>query len=334
MMWQPSVGIFVCGLVLQYIWCHHENGSIAIFIMFRTKLITNTSTYLKKYFLQARAAEKRRPAIDDVDCFLACDSTALSVGELDSKPIGTCAVFKYQDGYRHGGAYFIEHNYRKYGYGTQLLFETIRKSEPITNFSAYAPLRMVETYKKSLGIQILHVCEIHDINSITALKNLQGISMDASYHVKQVPDVDFETLCNYDKFTFGYNRQPFLYKWLYSPASLSCVALNNQGFIVGYVVARESVVPNEGYKIGPLFCENINIAQVLLQSVFKQINEQGTSTSNSVHISCPVDRDPQVRQLLKILDSSHVQTLPFMANNDYLKGRIDKWFAITSFETG
>jgi hypothetical protein len=41
-----------------------------------------------------------------------------------------------------------------------------------------------------------------------------------------------------------------------------------------------------------------------------------------------------VRQLLKILDSSHVQTIPFMANNDHLKGRIDKWFAITSFETG
>jgi GNAT superfamily N-acetyltransferase len=301
--------------------------------MFRTKLITNTSTYLKKYFLQSRAAEKSRPAIDEVDCFLACDST-LFVGELDSKPIGTCAVFKYQDGYRHGAAYFIEHNYRKYGYGTQLLIETIRKSEPITNFSVYASLHMVETYKKSLGIQILHGCETHDINSITALKNLQGISMDTSYHVKQVSDVDFETLCNYDMFTFGYNRQQFLYKWLYSPASHSCVALNNQGFIVGYVVVRESVVPNEGYKIGPLFCENINIAQVLLQSVFKQINEQGTSTSNSVHISCPVDRDPQVRQLLKILDSSHVQTFPFMANNDNLKGRIDKWFAMTSFETG
>jgi hypothetical protein len=132
---------------------------------------------------------------------------------------------------------------------------------------------MVETCKKSFGIQILHGCETHDINSITALKNLQGISMDTSYHVKQVSDVDFETLCNYDMFTFGYNRQQFLYKWLYSPASHSCVALNNQGFIVGYVVVRESIVPNEGYKIGPLFCENINIALFSNQYLNKSTNK-------------------------------------------------------------
>jgi hypothetical protein len=71
--------------------------------MFCIERITQASTYLKQYFLQTRVKEMR-PTIDDVECFLALDSTALYAGMLDGKPIGVIAVFKYENGYRHVGA--------------------------------------------------------------------------------------------------------------------------------------------------------------------------------------------------------------------------------------
>ena len=72
--------------------------------MFRVIRITAMSTHLKNYFLQTRLADAvldaDPPAFDDVECCLACDSTAFY---LDGKPIGTICVFRYDHGYRHTG---------------------------------------------------------------------------------------------------------------------------------------------------------------------------------------------------------------------------------------
>jgi hypothetical protein len=251
---------------------------------------------------------------------------------------GVIAVFKYENGYRHVGALYIEDKYRKCGYGSQLSLRALKMSEPIENLSLYTlPMSYkIEMYKKYYGVHeiLYNSVEVHTLNSATALRKLQGISMDATYHVKQVSNVDFESLLNYDKLTFGYDRKQFLYKWLYSPASRSFVALNNEGSVVGYVVAREIMVPDEGYKIGPWFCEDIDVGKVLIRAVLQQINEQGRSTSNSARMACPVGRNPQVHNLLSMLNSDYVLTAVFMSRNGDLKGRVDKWFAVTSVVCG
>ena len=303
--------------------------------MFCIKMITEqSSTHLKKYFLQTRVRVGDRPAIDDIDCFLACDSTALYAGELDGKPIGVASVFKYEDGYRHGGGYYTENEYRKSGYGLQLFNHVVEKSKPIRYISAYVPsLEIVELYKKYFGSgEILYSVESHDLNITTASRKLQGMSMDGTYHVKQVSNVDFETLFNYDKLIFGYNRKQFLYKWLYSPESHSCVVLNNEGCVLGYVVARKSMVSGGCYKIGPLFCQDIDVGKVLIQSVLQEINKEGTT--NSVLICCPIGKNPQVKELLTFLDSTIITKHSFMSTNDEPRGCVDKWFAVTSLFCG
>ena len=301
--------------------------------MFRIRRITATSTYLKNYFLQTRGAEP--PAFDDVDCYLACDSTALYVGELDEKPVGVVGVFKYEDSYRHCGGFYIEEKYRHYGYAFQLSNYVFNRAEPMSNLSAYAQSVNIEKYKKYYGWkEILYTVEIHRINSVTASKNLQALSKDSSCNIKEVSDVDFEDIFQYDKCTFGYDRKQFLYKWLYSPASHSFVALNNEGSIVGYIVARKAMAPKAkgDYVIRPLYCEDINIGKDLLQSVLEHINKQD---SPSLVQSCfPMNQDPRVRELLNILNGDYVESVVLMARNVNRKGRIDKWFSPTSYICG
>ena len=299
--------------------------------MFRIKMITETSAHLKKYFLQTRIhLVGDRPAIDDIDCFLAFDSKVLCVGELDGKPIGVASVFKYDDGYRHGGGYYIEKEYRRHGYGIQLFNHVVEESKPIANISCYihSP-KIAELYKKYFGsAEIFFSVETHDINSVIALNKLQGISRDSRCHIKKASDVDFETLFNYDKLIFGYNCKKFLYRWLFSPASHSCVALNNDGSVVGYIVLRKSMVPDKGYKIGPLFCENIDVGKDLIQSVLETISKD--DTSSSILIRCPIDKNPHVRELLTFLHGTMVDEYTFLSTNGQPKGCIDKWFAVTS----
>ena len=303
--------------------------------MFRIKMITETSAHLKKYFLQTRIhLVGDRPAIDDIDCFLAFDSKVLCVGELDGKPIGVASVFKYDDGYRHGGGYYIEKEYRRHGYGIQLFNHVVEESKPIANISCYihSP-KIAELYKKYFGsAEIFFSVETHDINSVIALNKLQGISRDSRCHIKKASDVDFETLFNYDKLIFGYNCKKFLYRWLFSPASHSCVALNNDGPVVGYIVLRKSMVPDKGYKIGPLFCENIDVGKDLIQSVLETISKD--DTSSSILIRCPIDKNPHVRELLTFLHGTMVDEYTFLSTNGQPKGCTDKWFAVTSIFCG
>lgn len=299
--------------------------------MFRIKRITETSAYLKNYMLQTRTRAKRRPSFDEIDCYLACDPTALYAGELNDRPIGIACIFKYGDGYCHGGGAYVEENYRKSQYGMKILGHVVKKSEPISNLTTYARTsKMSKLFKKYLGnVDFLYSAETHNLKSTTAFTKLQEISQDTSlYYVKKVVDVNFETLVNYDKLTFGYNRKQFLYKWLYSTASHACVALNSKGAVAGYIVARESVVPNEGYRIGPLYCEDISIAHALLKPVLQQINKQGSS--NSIQICCPIGKNPQVEELLKALGSEYVYKHSFIATNGLPRGRREHWFAITS----
>ena len=303
--------------------------------MFRIKRIPTSSTYLKNYFLQTRIADGiDPPAFDDADCYLACDSTALHVGEFDGKPIGVVTMFKYEDGYRHSGGLYIEEKNRKFNYGSQLYRGACKRAEPIANISGYVDALNIEKYKKLNGFnEILYYAETHSINSVTALKNLKEFCKYSSCHIKQASDVDFEDLFHYDKRTFGYERKQFLHKWLYSPASHSFVALNDEKSVVGYAVARKLMTPHDSYAIRPLYCEDINIGKDLLQSLLEHISNQDTSPS-LVEACFPINRDTQVRELLNILDSNYLYPVVLMARNADRKGRIDKWFSPTSYICG
>ena len=302
--------------------------------MFRIKLVTETSTHLKDYFLHLRAKMKNRPAVDEIDCLLAFDPTSLYVGELDDKPIGTACVFKYDNGDCNGGGYYVEKEYRKCGYGLQLYNHVVNQSKPFINMLGHVgSLQVFEMYKKYFGSgEILHSTELHDINSITALKKLQEMNKHTSYHIKQLTEIDFENLFSYDKDIFGHDRKQFLHKWLYSPASIFRVAFNTEGSIIGYAVARESIIPQEGYKIGPLFCEDIDVGKALLQPIFEEINKKGLSSS--VHFWCPIERNPQVKELLTFLDSTFIEKHLFLSTNGPPKGCVDKWFAVASLLCG
>jgi ribosomal-protein-alanine N-acetyltransferase len=304
--------------------------------MFRIKRITETSSHLKKYLLQIRIDfTGDRPSFDDIDCFLSIDSGVMCVGELDGKPIGVASVFKYEEGYRHGGGYYMEKEYRKHGYGIQLFNHVVEKSKPIVNISSYinSP-EIIEMYRKYFGGgEILFSVNTYALNLGTALKKLQEFPSDAKYcQVKPASEVNFETLFRYDKHTFGYSRKQFLYKWLYSPASHSRVALDGDGSVLGYIVLRKSMVPNEGYKIGPLFCENIDVGKDLTRSVLEGISEEGTPSS--ILIRSPIDKNPQVKELLTLLDGTNVDKHTFLSTNGQPKGCHDKWFAVTSIFCG
>ena len=303
--------------------------------MFRIRMITKSSTYLKDYILHTRAKRNRLPAIDDVDCWQALDPTSLYAAEIDGKTIGTAFVFKYEGGYRITEGLYMDEKYQSRGFGLQLIREVLRRAEPTSNLSAYTSPHLVEISKKNLGLRdIPYTAERRQFDILIALEKLRSIAMNASHEIKEVSEVNFEALVNYDKVTFGYDRRQFLYKWLFSPVSQSLVAFDNEGSVVGYVVARECFVPDQGYTITPLYCEDIDVGLSLLRSVLERIKERGTSTSNLAYMHSPVGRNPQQNELLQFIESNCYAEFIFLTTNGQPNGRVEKWFSSTSFVCG
>ena len=163
---------------------------------------------------------------------------------------------------------------------------------------------------------------------------MQAISDNSGSVVKPLNEINVQDLYNYDSFVFGYKREKFLEIWLNTPGSHVRVAVNREGSIVGYVAVRVAFIQDEGYKIGPLFCENIEIAMVLLKGVFEEILQCGVSSSHSVIADCPVGRNSRARELMKIVDAEYLAKFEFMTTNGLPRGRFDDCFVITGLLCG
>ena len=295
--------------------------------MFRTRLIT--SSLLRHFYQLTLAREGWRPCFGDIDCYLQLDPTGVYVGELNNKPIATHTAIKYADGYRHHGSIIVKEEYQKLGYGFNLVDACLANSAPFKNMSSYLIPELAAKVEKRYGLISRWPVGIYDLNISKALDKLREYNSD-SCEVKHINDINMQDVCDYDTNVFGYNRIKFLEKWLNTPGAHVRVAVDKEGSIVGYVVVRLAFFQDEGYKLGPLFCENIEVGKALLKGVFEDVRECGLSTSNSVILDSPIGKNPDAKELMQLVDGKYLGHIEFMTTNGLPKGRFNQWFAITS----
>ena len=133
----------------------------------------------------------------------------------------------------------------------------------------------------------------------------------------------------YDTTVFGFERHAFLSKWLRVTGSHARVAINTEGSIVGYKVARPTFVKEEGYRIGPLFADSEAIAEKLLKAVFEALL-QGESAA-VVCVDAPTEKAGKLCERLQGKILFHVV---YMIMNDLPDACFDKWFGYTAVELG
>ncbi|KAK3740253.1 hypothetical protein QZH41_006109 [Actinostola sp. cb2023] len=295
--------------------------------MFRIQQVTSTSTFLKSYFLNALTQLEWRPGEEDVECFLSCDPTGLYVGEINGKPIGTVSILKYGEGYCHFDGYIVEKEYRKQGFGRQLFDTALKKSAPVKNLSLYAVPEMVAKYEASLGAVRQWSAVEYEISLPKAIHALQNSPVRHVVEIKRTNEVDLQALYDYDTSVFGYKRHPFVNKWLHAKGAHARVAID-RGVVVGYIAVRPAFNREEGYRVGPLFSNSMEVAKSLLQATFEEIREQGISSSESVFIECP-EINKEAKELITLLKGRSVTTFEYMTTNGLPRGHFNHWYAIT-----
>ena len=236
--------------------------------LFTVRRLTTGDEVLVRVAVQWSSEGFKQGALDHAS-FFAADDKAFFVGELDNEPIGFISIIKHAQNYAVVGQFLVYQPYRGRGYGLKKAMEMAALGEGC-NIGLVSTKELEHVYKRSC------------FKRAWLMKHFDFVAQEASLALKDTifPDlrvfsviyVDFHDVVDYDASVFGFSRHKFLQKWLYAPNSHAYVAAREEGkVVVGYIVVRSTLRPERGWKIGPLFANDSNIARSLYRAVFDRI---------------------------------------------------------------
>lgn len=203
------------------------------------------------------AEEGWNPGIDDASSFYSADPHGFFIGLLGDEPIATLSAVKYDDSFGFLGFYIVKPEYRKNGYGVELWNTTLKYLEGC-NIGLDGVVAQQDNYKKS-GFQLAY-------RNIRYEGHGDG-DVPSNPLVVKLSTLPFETIDSYDRIFFPANRTPFLKSWL-SQANGNALGIVRNGKLTGYGVIRKC---RQGYKIGPLFADNPEWAELLFLSLKSRV---------------------------------------------------------------
>ncbi|GAX41359.1 N-acetyltransferase GCN5 [Tolypothrix sp. NIES-4075] len=204
------------------------------------------------------AAEGWNPGINDAIAFHATDPTGFLIGEVNNEPIACISAVCYDATFGFIGLYIVKNKWRQQGYGTQIWQAAwqqlnLRLEENKRSVALDAVVEREATYRK--------------IGFTPAYRNISHVYETTNSHVPTdvVPlvDVPLTEVIRYDAELFGVSRPQFLQPWI-NVQQGAAYGVVEAGKLKGYGVIRPC---HQGFKIGPLFADNREIAECLFEAL-------------------------------------------------------------------
>ncbi|MCH6258452.1 GNAT family N-acetyltransferase [Puniceicoccaceae bacterium K14] len=199
------------------------------------------------------AQEGWNPGVDDADSFWLADPEGFWGVEHRGELIATGSVVSYEDNYGFMGLFIVRPDFRGRGIGARLW--SFRRDLLLSRLNRGA----------SIGMD--GVFEMQDWYSrggfVFSHRNLrmEGVaeSREVSPSIVPLTECLFEDVDAYDRYHFGVSRTSFLERWI-KPRNGVSLGYLREGKLVGFGVLRKS---ESGYKIGPLFADEFEVAREL-----------------------------------------------------------------------
>ncbi len=196
------------------------------------------------------AKEGWNPGFHDADCYYTADPNGFLIGFLDDEPIATISVIKYGMTFGFLGFYIVKPEYRGKGYGIQIWNAGLKYLKG-RNIGLDGVVGQQANYKKS-GFKLAY----RNIR----YEGVGGSNPPENAEIVKLYTLPFETIDSYDRPFFPANRSRFIKSWI-NQTGADALGIKKNGKLAGYGVIRQC---RSGYKIGPLFAENPELAELLL----------------------------------------------------------------------
>ncbi len=275
------------------------------------------ATLAAKFAIEQAQKEGWNPGLDDANTFPYADKNGIFIGTLDGEIIGSFSCVCYDEKFAFTGCFAVKQLYRQSGYGWGLLKAGLSYAGDRC-VGCDAVLEMEAIYSAKFGmttdfVSHRYAISVDEINSFPVDVKVQSFNLEL-----------FNYACDYDRQCFPAARVNFLRAWLTAPHALSwCYMAAEQ--CRGFIVLRQCV---SGYKIGPLFADDIHCATALLNAALSAVN------NTEVYIDIPVYQSLFCQ---KLLDDYRAKSV-FACARMYLQGKPSfakqQVYGISSFELG
>lgn len=272
----------------------------------------------------------REGRVDDVKCFYSADPTGFFVGELNGKKISTVSVVKYENKTAFVGLYGVDKPYRGKKYGIKTFTAGLASVDTSYNLGLNAEVQYSHLYERH-GFRKTWTNMRFKIDPEVVLA-AGADQAHSELTVKSTAEVDFDHLVEYDATIFGAPRHAFLKCWINAPNSKGFAAVSSSGELLGYTVIRKMILDGEGYRIGPLFANQLTTARTLLTAAAKIASIR--PENRYMKIDVPGDINPQARELSEEMGGVSVLTAYRMYTKGMPEMLIANVYGVTTLELG
>ena len=257
------------------------------------------------------AEEGWNPGLNDGDCFYKTDPGGFFVGELNGEIIATKSAVRYPNNFGFMGFYIVKKEYRGKGYGLKIWRHGFNNLAGMTS-GMDGVVDQQPNYKKSGYVFAYRQMRFEGKGISGMYKNLKSLN-----------EISFEDLVKYDSQMFPSERKVFLDMWV-NQTGISFKASLKNGKLVGYGVIRPCV---KGYKIGPLFADNEEVAENLFLGLCD------FADGSEVYLDVP-EINIHALNLIKKYKMNYVFETARMYHNGFPNMDVNKIFGVTTFELG
>jgi len=207
------------------------------------------------------ASEGWNPGLDDAEVFWVTDPEGFVAAEIDGELIGGGSIVAYERKYGFVGFFIVQPEYRGHGLGDHLWHELTRRL--LARLDADAAIGLDGVFNMQ------HYYAHSGFRFVCRDLRFEGWGMDLPQPkgVIEASAIPFDRIDAYDRRHFPAPRRRFLQDWIRRPGGHALAAVDGEE-IRGYVVMRPC---RTGYKIGPLFAANADMAESLLVAVASRV---------------------------------------------------------------
>ncbi len=210
------------------------------------------------------ADEGWNPGLHDADAFRSADPDGFIGAFLGEEMVAGISAVAYGDDFGFIGLYICRPDRRGRGHG-----------------KAIWDAGMARLGNRTIGLDgvVEQQANYASMGFTPAYRTVRYSGQPDPSHgdgVRPVTHDLFPDILAYDRQCFPGSRKAFLEKWLRPPRI--ALAIQNDAAIAGYGCARQC---SEGWKIGPLFADNMDVSNRLLGAL------AGNAGSRNLHIDVP-----------------------------------------------
>ena len=291
---------------------------------------------VRHIIIERAAANCWRPGALDHVSFYAADKTGFFVGELNGEPISCMSVVKYAENFAFIGHFMVDEPYRGRGYGLLMWKAAVASiSEGCNTAGDSTEEKAYRSVYKRIGCKPKWCVQCIDLVASKAAFALSEIPLSPAVTIQPASKVNFNDLLEYDTRIHVFPRQAFLEKWISAPNCHASVAISDNGRVVGYTVVRTTLKREDGWRIGPLFADNAEIARSLYREACGKVGVEDPQGIITADVPYGDLVNPDALKLVKEMSAK----LTFKCVRLYTKDipshmPLQKLFAITSLSIG